>query len=106
MAVRGNRYSIFETRPETSSVRTVVLFDRHVFFLDRIAIEARVRKRLPMSRSEIVYAVIEAAIRSGIDLSEAASEDEITELMTHRSRRRSYRSGSAKYQLPGWGRKK
>ncbi len=81
MPVRGNRWSMFENSRESSTKRTVVLGDRHTLFLDGIAVEARLRHRIWIARSEIVYAVIEAAIRSGIDFSEASSEHEITMLM-------------------------
>lgn len=107
MPGRGNRHSIFETRPESSSERTIALSKRHTSFLDRIAVDAHLRHHVWMLRSEIVYAVIEAAIRSGNDLSEAASQDEIKALMMRRAARRSYPSGStrARNRLPGRGRK-
>jgi hypothetical protein len=60
---------------------TVVLLDRHVANLDRLAIDIRLRHGRAISRAEIIRAFIEAAYQSGIDLSEATSGDAIVGLL-------------------------
>jgi hypothetical protein len=65
---------------------TVVLLDRHVASLDRLAIDIRLKHGKAISRAEIIRAFIEAASQSGIDLSEATSGDAIVELLA-RTRR-------------------
>jgi len=60
---------------------TVVLLDRHVVFLDRLAIDFRLKHGKAISRAEIVRAFIEAAIQRGIDLSEADSIDGLVRLL-------------------------
>lgn len=67
---------------------TVVLLDRHVAYLDRLAIEIRLRHAKAISRAEIIRAFIEAAAASEVDLSQASSADEIIELLTGAVRRR------------------
>ena len=54
---------------------TVVLLDRHVAYLDRLAIGKAI------SRAEIIRGLIEAAFQSGIDLSQADSIDTLVDLL-------------------------
>ena len=54
---------------------TVVLLDRHVAYLDRLAIDIRLKHGKAISRAEIIRGLIEAAFQSGTDLSQAASID-------------------------------
>lgn len=60
---------------------TVVLLDRHVAYLDRLAIDIRLKHGKAISRAEIIRGLIEASIKSGIDLSDADSIDTIVEVM-------------------------
>ncbi len=61
---------------------TVVLLDRHVAYLDRLAIDIRLKHGRAISRAEIIRGLIEAAIQSGRDLSQANSLDTLVELLT------------------------
>src|SRR5438045_3786508 len=60
---------------------TVVLLDRHVAYLDRLAIDIRLKHGKAISRAEIIRGLIEAAFQSGVDLSQAASIDTLVELL-------------------------
>ena len=60
---------------------TVVLLDRHVAYLDRLAIDIRLRHGKAISRAEIIRGLIEASFQSGLDLSAADSIDTIVELL-------------------------
>src|SRR5256885_5768829 len=68
---------------------TVVLLDRHVAYLDRLAIDIRLKHGKAISRAEIIRGLIEAAFQSGIDLSQADSIDTLVELLTGSSGKRS-----------------
>ena len=61
---------------------TVVLLDRHVAYLDRLAIDIRLKHGKAISRAEIIRGLIEAAFQSGVDLSQADSIDTLVELLT------------------------
>ena len=58
---------------------TVVLLDRQIHWLDRLAADIRLNTKCAISRAEIIRAVITAIEKSGIDLSEVGSEKEIAE---------------------------
>src|ERR1051325_8256405 len=60
---------------------TVVLLDRHVAYLDRLAIDIRLKHGKAISRAEIIRGLIEAAFQSGIDLSQAESIDTLVDLL-------------------------
>src|SRR2546430_10214431 len=60
---------------------TVVLLDRHVAYLDRLAIDIRLKHGKAISRAEIIRGLIEAAFQSGIDLSQAESTDGLVDLL-------------------------
>jgi len=60
---------------------TVVLLDRHVAYLDRLAIDIRLKHGKAISRAEIIRGLIEAAFQSGIDLSQADSIDTLVDLL-------------------------
>lgn len=66
---------------------TVVLLDRHVAYLDRAAVEIRLRHGKAISRAEIIRGLIEAAIQSGVDLSQADSADALAELVASTKKR-------------------
>jgi len=60
---------------------TVVLLDRHVAYLDRLAIDIRLKHGKAISRAEIIRGLIEAAFQSGIDLSQADNIDTLIDLL-------------------------
>lgn len=66
---------------------TVVLLDRHVAQLDGLAIDIRLKHGRAISRAEIIRALVEAVYRSGIDLSEARTGDDMVEMMVGATRR-------------------
>lgn len=66
---------------EAWSKITVVLLDRHVAYLDRIAIEIRLKHRRAISRAEIIRALVDAAESSGVDLSEAQDVESIVSML-------------------------
>jgi hypothetical protein len=68
---------------------TVVLLDRHVAFLDRLAIDIRLKHGKAISRAEIIRGLIEGAIQGGVDLSQANSLETIVEVLTSTKKRRS-----------------
>jgi hypothetical protein len=53
---------------------SVVLFDRQIDQLDRLASHVRKRGR-PMNRAEIIRALIDGLIDSGMDISSAGEAD-------------------------------
>jgi len=71
---------------------TVVLLDRHVAFLDGLCIDIRLKHGRALSRAEVIRAIIEAARKSGIDLTQASSLDGIVELMAAGPRKKGARS--------------
>ena len=73
---------------------TVVLLDRHVAYLDRLAIDIRLKHGKAISRAEIIRGLIEASFQSGIDLSQADSIDQIVELLTIEEKSRSLGRGA------------
>jgi hypothetical protein len=70
---------------------TVVLLDRHVAYLDRLAIDIRLKHGRAISRAEIIRGLIEAAFQSGIDLSQSHSIDSLVELLLGSLKKKSTR---------------
>lgn len=66
---------------ETWSKITVVLLDRHVAYLDRIAVDIRLQKGIAISRAELIRGLIEAASKTGVNLSDATSNPEMVNLL-------------------------
>ncbi|GAC1433939.1 MAG: hypothetical protein NVSMB68_06490 [Thermoanaerobaculia bacterium] len=60
---------------------TVVLLDRHVAYLDRLAIDIRLKHGKAISRAELIRGLIEAAFQSGVDLAQADSLDSLVDLL-------------------------
>jgi hypothetical protein len=60
---------------ETWSKVSVVLFDRQVVHLDRIAADARARSGRIVNRAEIIRALIDGLIDSGMDVAGAGTGD-------------------------------
>lgn len=62
---------------ETWSKVSVVLFDRQIHHLDRLAIEIRGKTGKVLNRAEIIRALIDGMIDSGMDITAAASESDL-----------------------------
>jgi len=60
---------------ETWSKVSVVLFDRQILHLDRVA--ARRKDGRSLNRAEIIRALIDGLIESGMDITAAATEAEL-----------------------------
>jgi len=69
------------TQPDTWAKITVVLLDRHVAYLDRIAVDIRLQFGFAISRAELIRALIEAASQSGVVLSDAANIKEMVSML-------------------------
>lgn len=53
---------------------TVVLFDRQIVFLDRVAAAIREQSGAPVSRAQLIRALVDAAAEADIDLTSSPSE--------------------------------
>jgi hypothetical protein len=62
---------------ETWSKVSVVLFDRQIHHLDRLSIDIRGRTGKLLNRAEIIRALIDGMIDSGMDITVAASEADL-----------------------------
>jgi hypothetical protein len=62
---------------ETWSKVSVVLFDRQIVHLDRLATDIRGRSGKILNRAEIIRALIDGLIDSGMDVTAAASEADL-----------------------------
>jgi len=62
---------------ETWSKVSVVLFDRQVHHLDRLGVEIRGKSGKVLNRAEIIRALIDVLIDSGMDITAAASESDL-----------------------------
>jgi hypothetical protein len=62
---------------ETWSKVSVVLFDRQIQHLDRLATDIRGRTGKVLNRAEIIRALIDGLIDSGMDITAAASEADL-----------------------------
>src|SRR5687768_6635666 len=62
---------------ETWSKVSVVLFDRQIVHLDRVAIDIRGKSGKVMNRAEIIRALIDGLIDSGMDITGSRSEAEL-----------------------------
>jgi hypothetical protein len=69
------------SQPDTWSKITVVLLDRQVAFLDRIAVDIRLRHGVAISRAELIRALIEAASQSDVTLSDAGEPGGMVEML-------------------------
>jgi hypothetical protein len=56
---------------------TVVLLDKQIHWLDKLALEIRLNTKAAISRAEILRGMISAIKESRLDLSQATSEEEI-----------------------------
>jgi hypothetical protein len=62
---------------ETWSKVSVVLFDRQILHLDRLATDIRSTSGKVLNRAEIIRAVIDGLIDSGMDITATASEADL-----------------------------
>lgn len=62
---------------ETWSKVSVVLFDRQILHLDRLATEIRSRSGKVLNRAEIIRALIDGLIDSGMDVTATGSEGDL-----------------------------
>src|SRR6476660_5007068 len=62
---------------ETWSKVSVVLFDRQIVHLDRLAADIRGRNGKALNRAEIIRALIDGLIDSGMDVTSTASEADL-----------------------------
>jgi hypothetical protein len=66
---------------ESSSRVTVVLLQRHIAYLDHIAVDIRLRHGKIVRRDALVRAFVEAAMLRGVDLSNADSFNALVALL-------------------------
>jgi hypothetical protein len=69
-------------QPDSWAKITVVLLDRHVAYLDRIAVDIRLQFGFAVSRAELIRALIEAAAQSGVVLSDASNMKEMVTMLS------------------------
>lgn len=62
---------------ETWSKVSVVLFDRQILQLDRLANDLRGKRGKILNRAEIIRALIDGLIDSGMDIASAGSEADL-----------------------------
>src|SRR5882672_4265245 len=62
---------------ETWSKVSVVLFDRQILHLDRLATEIRGKSGKVLNRAEIIRALIDGLIDSGMDITAVSSEADL-----------------------------
>jgi hypothetical protein len=69
---------------ETWSKVSVVLFDRQILHLDRLASDIRSKTGKLLNRAEIIRALIDGLIDSGMDITAASSEGDLRARVTRR----------------------
>ena len=63
---------------------TVVLFDRQIGFLDGVAASIRAQNGTPMSRAQLIRALVDATAEAGIDLTSAHGEADLKAMILER----------------------
>lgn len=63
---------------------TVVLFDRQIVFLDRLAADIRAASGVAISRAHVIRALIDALSESDLDLTGTRSEADLKAILTAR----------------------
>ena len=71
---------------EAWSKVTVVLLNRHIVFLDRLATDIRERTGTAIKRAEIIRALIDVLAESDLDLTHATSAAELKALLAAQQR--------------------
>ena len=69
---------------ETWSKVSVVLFDRQIVHLDRLATDIRGKSGKVINRAEIIRALIDGLIDSGMDVTRSGSEADLRARVTRR----------------------
>ena len=69
-------------QPDSWAKITVVLLDRHVAYLDRIAVDIRLQFAFAISRAELIRALIAAAAQTGVVLSDASNTKEMIAMLS------------------------
>src|SRR2546421_4676673 len=69
---------------ETWSKVSVVLFDRQILHLDRLATDIRGKNGTVINRAEIIRALIDGLIDSGIDITNTGSEADLRARVSRR----------------------
>src|SRR5215831_11126270 len=69
---------------ETWSKVSVVLFDRQIVHLDRLATDIRGRSGKVLNRAEIIRALIDGLIDSGMDVTAVGSEGDLRARLARR----------------------
>src|SRR5437879_748126 len=69
---------------DTTIKAGVVLFARHLSYLDRLCLDIRDATGRPITRSDALRGMVEGVAASGLDLTAAASEEEIAALIRSR----------------------
>jgi len=69
---------------ETWSKVSVVLFDRQIRHLDRLAVDGRGKSGKALNRAEIIRALIDGLIDSGIDVQASHSEADLRATVARR----------------------
>lgn len=77
---RGRR----PTHAEPWTKVTVVLFDREIVFLDRLAADIRAANGVAISRANVIRALIDALSESDLDLTGMRSEADLKAILTAR----------------------
>ncbi len=62
---------------ESWTKSTVVLFDRQILFLDALAASIRAKSNVPISRAQLIRALLDALADSDLDLTLARSEADL-----------------------------
>jgi hypothetical protein len=63
---------------------SVVLFDRQILHLDRLAADIRTKSGKVLNRAEIIRALIDGLIESGMDITGTGSEADLRSRITRR----------------------
>jgi hypothetical protein len=99
VVARTRRVSTATRRPGRPPVHeeawtkvTVVLFNRQIVFLDRLAANIRAQSGAAISRAQLIRSLIDAVADADIDLTSAKSEADLKSTMLTRLGR--YRLGS------------
>ncbi len=69
---------------ETWSKVSVVLFDRQIQHLDRLVAQNRGKRRRSLNRAEIIRALIDGMIDSGIDVLGTSTEADLRAMVARR----------------------
>jgi hypothetical protein len=88
ITVRSRKAKAGRGRPpvhnETWSKVSVVLFDRQILHLDRLATDIRSTNGKVLNRAEIIRALIDGLIDSGMDITGTASESDLRDRVARR----------------------